>query len=151
MKKYLILFTIILSTESSIAQCPIPFDVLDKSTNLTFSSFDTFALKNGYTFNSEENIFFCDIEFKKNANQMLIRSQTETGYNLIQHSFFSKQSYLDYKEILENKGELNGTNTSNNTLTLIYTYDKRLVTLQTKTVISTTLYFITFSNEKLRE
>ena len=149
MKKNFFLLILTLSINSSIAQCSLTFADLDKCINYTFSDFDTFALKKGYSFNSEKNVFFCDVAFKEGANLALLRSETEGGYNLIQHIFFLKQSYLDYKEFLELNGRLFKTDTDNKTLTLQYLYENRLVMLQMKTLNSTAVYFIYLSNEKL--
>ncbi|AWA31117.1 hypothetical protein HYN48_14025 [Flavobacterium magnum] len=79
----------------------------------------------------------------------LIRSKSPTDYIIVQHIFFSKQTYLAYKEFLQSNGKLYNTETENNELSLKYIYDSHLVILQTKTFDSTTLYLITLSSEKL--
>lgn len=131
----------------SNAQCLISFEDLDKSTNYTFSEFETFALNNGYSYNSKESNYMCDIEYMKEAHLTLYRNITDKGFNLITYIFFQKASYLSYKSILETNGKFLNSNTENEILTQIYILDNKIVLLQTKTYNSINSYLVTVSNE----
>lgn len=149
MKKYILILIAIIYTENIIAQCSLTFEEINNSTNYSLSNFDTFALRKGYTYNSQKDAYICDTEFKNGAHAQLFRKQSENGGNVIQNIFFSKESYLNYKEYLESKGNLSGQEAKNNEITLQYVFDNRLVLLQTKTLNGITFYCITISNERL--
>lgn len=131
----------------SNSQCLISFNDLDKSTNYTFSEFETFALNNGYSYDSQKSNYMCDIEYMKDAHLSLTRFKSENGFNVITHVFFQKSNYLDYKSILETDGKLNSSNTDNNTLSQSYMYNNKLIMLQTRTYNGINIYILAISNE----
>lgn len=149
MKKNLALVIFLFFLQFCQAQCPVSFDELEKSTFLNLSNFETFALKKGFSYNSDNDVYICDTEYAQGANSQLIRSKGENNSNLIQYYFFQKSQYLDYKTALESKGELKDSRVENNALISQYSYDNRLAILITKTIESITVYIINISNEKL--
>lgn len=149
MKKNIALVIFLFFLQFCQAQCLVPFDELEKSTYLNLSDFETFALKKGFSYNSDKDVYICDTEYAQGANTQLIRSKGKNNSNLIQYFFFQKSQYLDYKTALESKGRLEDSRVENNALIFQYNYDNRLAMLITKTFESMTVYIINISNEKL--
>ena len=91
MKKIFFCFVLLfVFTAKSNSQCLISFYDLDKSTNYTRSEFETFALQKGFSYNSDENAYLCDVEYAQDTNLLLLRSENENNSNLIQYVFFQK-------------------------------------------------------------
>lgn len=102
------------------------FDELEKSTYLNLLDFETFALKKGFSYNSDKDLYKCDTEYTQGANPLLIRSKGKNNSNLIQYFFFQKSQYFNYKTALESKGRLEDSRVKNNALKSQYSYDNRL-------------------------
>lgn len=144
--KKLILFLLLFTFIKSNSQCNIPFDELYKSAQLSFLQFETFALNNGYSYNSQNHNYLCDIEYAKDAHPLLDRSETEDKIIIVMHYFFQKSTYLNYKTLLETNGKFINSNTENNSLVLAYDYEGDYIVLKTKTYGNINSYSIILSN-----
>jgi hypothetical protein len=141
------LFIVILSTlffNVCQSQCLLSFNQLDNSRNYSLSEFENFALRNGFTYNSEKKSYLCDIEFAHGWNQQLKRSNGDDNSIIVSYVFFQKKQYIDFKMILESQGKLIESNNDNNNLIFTYLYNNRLISLHTKTYNSQTFYLILF-------
>ena len=150
MKNTLALIFVFLSFSLVKAQCVVSFEELNNSTRFNLTQFETFALQNGYSYNSEKNTFMCDEEYSANAHSQLLYSKTPSGYNLVQYIFFEKSNYLAFKKYLESRGELIDFITEDNAMKSNYIYDGYLINLISKTFKGQTVYFANISNEKFR-
>lgn len=148
MKKLLFVAILLISIKSH-SQCLIPFDEFVKSTKFSLSEFDTFALKNGFSFDSTNENYKCDtgsiIELKRQGAKNLNDKNIITTY-----FFTSKTQYLDYKIILESKGKLINQNVNDNGLVLQYNYDGKILLLQSVKLVGSdgtaNVYLITLGN-----
>ena len=129
--KKVFLAILILSVKFSYSQqCKLSFTQLVSLSTYNLSEFDTFALKNGFSFNAKEQTYFCDSKVKGRHNSLSRNDQPE--FTIIIYSLYNKKEYLSIKEILE-MGELTGTQNEKETLRLRYLYKGKIVILQTTT------------------
>ena len=118
--KKVFLAILILSVKFSYSQqCKLSFTQLVSLSTYNLSEFDTFALKNGFSFNAKEQTYFCDSKVKGRHNSLSRNDQPE--FTIIIYSLYNKKEYLSIKEILE-MGELTGTQNEKETLRLRYLY-----------------------------
>lgn len=141
MKKIILLLLLFISIKSN-SQCKISFDDIYKSASLSFSQFETFALNNGYSYNSQSHDYMCDIEYMKDAHPLLDRSENKNKLVIISHFFFQKSTYLSYKSFLETNGKYINANNDNNSLTQAYDYNGDYIVLKTTTYGNTNSYSI---------
>lgn len=147
MYRYLSIVVLIF-TVNVYSQCELSLEQLDKSTSYTLSEFETFAKTNGYSFNSDSDSFVCDTAYQNTAYLQLIRTVTDESHHIIEFVFFSRSTFSDFKSFLQSNGKLDDFDVNNGS-TLRYIYDGRAVMLQSKTLNSMPVYFLSISNEKL--
>lgn len=144
--KKLILFLLLFTAIKSSSQCNISFDDIYKSAGLSFSQFETFALNNGYSYNSQYHNYKCDIEYVKGGSPLLDRSENENNLVIIMYFFFQKSTYLNYKSFLETNGKYVNSDTENNSLTQAYDFNGDYIVLKTTTYDNINSYSIILSN-----
>lgn len=150
MNKLILFIFLLISTTKSNAQCTFSFDDLFKSINFSFSEFETFALNNGYSYDSTKNSYTCDNEYIKNWNLYLLRNEIEEENKknkiIIVHVFYQKSIYLDYKSKLETNNIYNSSGIKNETLIQTYIYNGKLIQLSTKTEHDVNVYTLAISS-----
>lgn len=146
--KKILLILLFFVIENSNSQCLLQIKDLIKSSEYNLSNFENFALNNGYSYNSRNNNYICDISYEKNENLILSRFVSSEGFNTITLLFFKKEDYLNYKTTLESKGELFKSYYDREALVNSYIYEDSFITLTTKTINSKNIYIITLSNQK---
>lgn len=148
MKKLILSFVIILNFTFGFSQCPISFDDLKSSLNYSSSQFEIFALKSGYHYNANEEMFFCDKQQTNNSNDILARYDFEK-IMFIAYSFSDKLTYLNFKEILERNFKITGDYKEKGKIETTYSLDDLTVTaISSTTKNNVNFYTITFSKSK---
>jgi len=142
--KKLLFITILLISNKSHSQCLIPFDEFVKSTKFSLSEFDTFALKKGFSYESNHESYLCDTAYDFGGHSMLQRT-IKPNMVIVAYDFILKTQYLDYKTLLDTKGKLVDQKSTSNQLTMQYVYDNQVVLLKTITIESHTTYAILIS------
>lgn len=130
MKKVFLAILILSMKFSFSQQCKLSFNQLVSLNTYNLSEFDSFALKNGFSFNAKEQTYFCDSKIKGRHN--LLARNDQPKYTILLYSFYNKKEYLNLKKNLE-KGQLTGTQEEKETLRLRYLYKGKIVILQTTT------------------
>ena len=130
MKKVFLAILILSMKFSFSQQCKLSFNQLLSLNTYSLSAFDSFALKNGFSFNAKEQTYFCDSKVKGRHN--LLTRNDQPKYTILIYSFYNKKEYLNLKKKLE-KGQLTGTQDEKETLRLRYAYKGKIVILQTTT------------------
>ena len=149
MKNYIFLFFTLFVFNKSVSQCTVKLDDLLKATRYSLSDFETFALINGYSYNSLKNNYMCDTEYLKEAHLTLTRFTDNDNSVTITYMFFQKSNYLEYKQTLEKFGKFHSSEVKNGVLTTLYIYNKRLIQLETRTYNDVNIYMVTMSSTDL--
>ncbi len=104
--------------------------------NSTVSEFDTFALKNGYSYNSNSNMYLCDDKIDNNPNDSynILYRIVKDDEIIIGYTFMDKDEYLTKKTLLNDNLELIQTNNIDNGLEFVYkTKNGDIILLKTQT------------------
>lgn len=99
--------------------CSLSFEQLVEVIDYSLSDFDTFALTNGYLYDSEQ-IYKCGSGSGQQA--IALGKHHTTGYPLVFYWTEETEEYLNFKKIFE-KGELLETTNEYDNLNFVYRYD----------------------------
>ena len=142
MKKLILLF-IIFYTFQSNAQCEFDLEQILKNGVSDSSSFDTFALNNGYTYDAEIKTYFCNVDANNPLKENSLRRFFTNTILTINHSTYSKTSYLNFKNSLKTMGfKYNGVQNYEKMTTYNYSVNNIDVTLATTTNNTETNYLL---------
>lgn len=141
-KLFLIL---VFATQISKAQCNLDFEELRPIKEMSFSEFETFALKNGYSYNTKNRNFMCDDylgDDKGHVQLFWIDNKGELPN--VQFLFYSKNTYLEFKTFLEKSGKFLDIIKKEGELSYVYKYENMMVLLSTVTENNINFYMIMF-------
>jgi hypothetical protein len=131
MKKF-ILFILFISSFNSNAQCGFNLDELLSLMVSNSSDYETKILTKGYEYDSETDIYFCDIY--NNPFGLTKRFQSGQYYGFL-YTTYSKENYLDIKKrIVEMKFTFSEKIPVRNTDGLLYKANNIRITLFTETI-----------------
>jgi hypothetical protein len=137
MKHILLIFSI-LFLNFTFSQCPVKLNEFLLMKNSTVSEFDTFALKNGYSYNSNSNMYMCDDKINNNPNDSynILYRIVKDDKITIGYTFMDKDEYLSKKTLLTENLELIQTNNIDNGLQFVYkTKNNDIILLMTQTTL----------------
>ena len=79
----------------TFSQCPVKLNEFLLMKNSTVSEFDTFALKNGYSYNSNSNMYLCDDKIDNNPNDSynILYRIVKDDEIIIGYTFMDKDEY----------------------------------------------------------
>lgn len=131
MKKF-ILFILFFSSFNSNAQCGFDLDELLSLMVSNSSDYETKILTKGYEYDSETDIYFCDLY--NNPFGLTKRFQSGQFYGFL-YTTYSKENYLDIKKrIVEMKFTFSEKIPVRNTDGLLYKANNIRITLFTETI-----------------
>lgn len=134
--KPIFLILSILFSNFTFSQCPVKLNEFLLMKNSTVSEFDTFALKNGYSYNSNSNMYMCDDKINNNPNDSynILYRIVKDDEIIIGYTFMDKDEYLTKKTLLNDNLELIQTNNIDNGLEFVYkTKNGDIILLKTQT------------------
>lgn len=137
MKHILLIFSI-LFLNFTFSQCPVKLNEFLLMKNSTVSEFDTFALKNGYSYNSNSNMYMCDDKINNNPNDSynILYRIVKDDKITIGYTFMDKDEYLSKKTLLTENLKLIQTNNIDNGLQFVYkTKNNDIILLMTQTTL----------------
>ncbi len=146
MKRIIFIVAIIFAQFTCAQDCKISFDKLLVLVEYTRSDFETFALKNGFSYDIKNNLYYCDKKDVKNNGRWLKQIEKE-GFLNVDYFFQDKLEYLNFKEILE-KGELFETKEDTDSFLLKYMLNGNLHYLSTISVGGKNTYMVSIGNYK---
>jgi len=142
MKKFILLFIVFYAYQSN-AQCEFDLEQILKNGVSDSSSFDTFALNNGYTYNAEEKTYFCIPDKNNPFEENLFGRSLDNASLIINHTTYSKASYLNFKNSLKTMGfKYNGVQHKENMTYFEYSVNNIYVFLATMTSNAQTIYIL---------
>lgn len=130
--KKLILILLVFSVNISFSQeCKLSLNQLFKVFEYNHSDFDTFALKNGFSYNSQDKVYQCDNVLNPNV----LAKYELSGITTLAYTFLSKEYYLNFKEELEIESFIEKYN-RDDVLGYRYTYNGYSISIETKSLTS---------------
>lgn len=133
-----IFLILLIAFNYSFSQCPITLNEFLLCKNYSFSDFDSFALKNGYSYNSNTKIYNCDDKINNNPNDSYnaIYRTIKDGSIVVSYTFIDKNEYLSKKTLLDENFELISAKNKNESLEYIFkTKNNEFIILMTNTIL----------------
>jgi hypothetical protein len=131
MKKIIVAILFFTVRLSYSQECKLSFDQLMSVASYNLNELDTFSIKNGFSYNSHEQYYLCDT--KRNGKQNFLMRKEKDGVTGIVYSFYDKQDYIAFKEILEKKDFNKTQKQDEKSLILQYFYNGTSIGISTST------------------
>ncbi len=147
MKKAVLFLVIVLVSKVSYSQdCKLSFEQFTTVIDFEQSEFENFALKNGFSYNTQTKNYICDVSDSIGNRNTMIHGEQD-GVVALLYSFHDKSEYLVFKGILE-KGKLVEIVNEADIYRLEFMLNGSRYFLQTSTINSINTYMISFAKSK---